>query len=229
MPLSERDRNSLLETSAPESGVQMRFARRILFIPWGSGKSDQYDNADTWVRVAQSGNNPKQKSFERVPYNGGRVDPLLKTLRENDVVYILGHCSPGSAELFAYQDEKRGIDAEEVALRMIATGLPYSWTGDLKVYACYSASASQGSESFLNQLAKFLRSKEFKCRIWGYTEAVSSYPVHNLLASSSAENVVAIVDIGGRHVVLPDGKYSNLRAHTAREPSAKRFNVGQSN
>jgi hypothetical protein len=212
--LPGRDRKSLLETSGPGSGVAKRLPRRILFIPWRSEQSDQYFYVDTWTRVAKSTANPKGKDFERVAYNG-RESVSIKTLRENDVLYIVGHCSPGSAELFAYQDDQSGIDAAEVALRVIASGLHSDWTGDLKVYACHSASGGPG-ESFLNRFAKNLRSKEFRCRIWGYKEGISSYPVHELLTEAATERVVGIVNIGSRYAALPDGT-RGPRASTVRE------------
>ena len=122
---------------------------------------------------------------------------------------------PGSPELFAYEDDKRGTDADEVALRVITSGLHPDWTGDLKIYACHSASTRQG-ESFLTRFAKFLRGKEFRCRIWGYKEGISSYPAHQLIIDPETEGVVGMMNIGSRYVALPDGNRGR-RASTARE------------
>ena len=214
---NRRDAQSLRETM--DAGVTLRKALRLLFVPWTDTEgTDQYDNVDIWKRAAAAteagGVERYPKIFERVAYNGN-PNPTLKTLRENDVMYVLGHCAPGSDKLWPYDDsadnDPNALSSAMVAERLIRTGLEKNWTGDLKLYACHSASPGAGSQSFLKAFGEHLG--DYRCHIWGYKEGVASYPESQLAFDEGTGAMLGYTYIGNKMV-----SRSEARASTVREP-----------
>lgn len=91
-------------------------------------------------------------------------------------LYISGHCFFGSSELGS-PDGKVTITADKLG-DDLATYLPSSWQGKIKVHACYSGSANYlefwGGQPFAKRLFDRLRKKGMKkCNVFGYTTSVS--------------------------------------------------------
>jgi hypothetical protein len=91
----------------------------------------------------------------------------------DDVLYITGHCSPGSNTLQS-DDRQDTIDYEDLADLLENRGLPQVFPGKIKVYACNSQSAPWFRSSFVQKFCDAMYANKYRsCRFFGYTAEVS--------------------------------------------------------
>ncbi|HEY7304024.1 MAG TPA: hypothetical protein VH601_07920 [Bryobacteraceae bacterium] len=155
-------------------------AQRIAFVPWKSGNAGEIPNQLTRTFSA-----PRftQLYFSEEEY------PAIKSLTDVDELYVIGHCKHKpftSAYIFPQRNiqvledfkTQNGLRFDEVARRLIASGLQKAWRGDLKFYNCSSAGewtysdpllgSDEDSEPFGSRCAREL--SQYACQKWGYEE-----------------------------------------------------------
>lgn len=126
-----------------------------------------------WKKAEAAKNNGKD--WYEVWYTG-RVSPIIMSLNANDQIYIRGHGLPGDTEI---QSSAWKLDADEVARRLIASGLQKNFAGKIKCYNCHSAESGI-DKAFAQAFADRLYSSGYKsCEYFGYFGALDSFPGAN--------------------------------------------------
>jgi len=148
----------------------------------------EYKSKNRQWQKAKEGKN--EQDWFQVWYNG-RISPIIFSLRTSDEqIYIRGHGQPGDSGIYSGRFSWR-LGAEEVAKRLIESGLQDSFAGKIKCYNCHSA--EQGAdEPFAQAFADYLYSKGYKsCEFFGYFGALDSFPGANENLSEKNKNRVS--------------------------------------
>jgi hypothetical protein len=143
----------------------------------GNYPGQEYKSKNLNWKAAEAEKGASKDWFE--VWYSGRVSPIIFGLRTvEEQIYIRGHGQPGDSGIYSGGFNWR-LGAEEVAKRLIASGLQTSFAGKIKCYNCHSA--EQGiHERFAQALADYLYSKGYKsCEFFGYYGALDSYPGAN--------------------------------------------------
>jgi hypothetical protein len=143
----------------------------------GDYPGQEYKSKNQNWKAAEAKKGEPKDWFE--VWYSGRVSPIIFGLRTaEEQIYIRGHGQPGDSGIYSGRFNWR-LGAEEVAKRLIASGLQTSFAGKIKCYNCHSA--EQGTdEPFAQALADYLYSKGYKsCEFFGYYGALDSFPGAN--------------------------------------------------
>lgn len=98
---------------------------------------------------------------------------------EQDVLYLRGHCAPGSSSLNS-SDQKKKITATELKNALLGK-LHLDFPGIIKIYACHSSKPDQlfwkRFAPFAQNFANEMWSAGYrKCSFYGYDTAVTTHP-----------------------------------------------------
>ncbi len=170
----------------------------VLFIPWRladqldralfigkSGRSpdgvtfagDEHHQKNLqWKQLAQDNQMKNKKEFFEVWYTG-RQSIILLSMRDGQI-YIRGHGLPGDACISSGENshESRRLHANDVARRLIDSGLQTSFAGKIKCYNCHSAEASLSGSPFAQVFADAMWRAGYKnCTYWGYQGSLTSF------------------------------------------------------
>ena len=103
---------------------------------------------------------------------------LMALRTPNDVLYICGHCRPGSNVLGA-DNEKEQISVEDL-VKKLCKSLSLSFAGQIKIYGCHSAADFERKSSFVQKFADAMLKAGYKhCSFHGYTEELSTARYQN--------------------------------------------------
>lgn len=112
----------------------------------------------------------------------GKTQPFVQSFTTGQI-YIRGHGMPGFISIEGGRGGER-VHYKEVAKRLIASGLPKSYSGDIKCFICHSAESGkpgtdpeiEDGQPFAKSLADYLFSKGYKsCKFFGYFGSVDSF------------------------------------------------------
>jgi hypothetical protein len=173
---------------------------RLLYIPWlVSEATEIFHECNRWKTAEETRN--RQRTW-RIEWS--QIDrPCLRDLAATSQIYVQGHSEAGPENLTTLRRKGLSLRYDQVAERMIASGLQETFGGVIKFYACSSgAAAAQVHEpvpSFAKRCADYLRGKGYRnCRYFGYTADVYGEPekdewddYHRFALSSSAEKARA--------------------------------------
>jgi hypothetical protein len=214
---------------------------RYIYLPWKAADAQELMRwSQSWKTFARG----RGKTFDIVSQDSSR--DAFKEIHPLSQIYIVGHGAPGtshltkSAELIddkGLSQQQRAakvakvyepVDFSILVTRLISTGLPKSFAGSLKIYACSGGRSGTQSidsllarpmepTSFTKLFAQCMRSKGYKdCDIVGYLE--------NLAAPSMFD------DVGGRTIAVSPvekellGKMSLLQTQLELKEAAKQGN-----
>lgn len=98
----------------------------------------------------------------------GLYDALAE-MGEEDQLYIVGHCGEGLD--FLQGDNKEKVDSSALASLVKSSGLPSTFSGRIKIYACKSGSSTFWRKSFIQKFQiKMAMLGYFKATIIGYNQ-----------------------------------------------------------
>jgi hypothetical protein len=123
----------------------------------GNYPGQEYKSKNLNWKAAEAEKGASKDWFE--VWYSGRVSPIIFGLRTvEEQIYIRGHGQPGDSGIYSGGFNWR-LGAEEVAKRLIASGLQTSFAGKIKCYNCHSA--EQGiNEPFAQALADYCIPKD---------------------------------------------------------------------
>ncbi len=136
---------------------------RVVFIPFAGRNLKQQLLLQSW---------PLGR-YQIAPYTGGVIDSI-RGLSFIDELYVYGHGGAGEDFLRGEpEDGKRAEDVryEELANRLERSGLPKSFGGRIKIYACESADVAKGGVwSLAKKFAVYMYNVKhyWLCSFWGY-------------------------------------------------------------
>ncbi len=170
----------------------------VLFIPWRradqlekalfigrSGKSpdtmsfagDEHHAKDQqWKTLAQDNRMKAKKQFFEVRFTG--IQSIILLSMADGQIYIRGHGLPGDACISSGQDshESARLHANDVARRLIDSGLQTGFAGKIKCYNCHSAEFGLSGSPFAQVFADAMwRAGYKKCTYWGYQGSLTSF------------------------------------------------------
>lgn len=134
---------------------------------------------EKWIEAAKQ----REKTVYEVWYSGS-MSIMLLALTGNSQIYVRGHCTPGSPKIFTKStgNPDGNLQFNEVADRLIDTGLDVDFSGKVKCYNCHSAEG--GIEAFAQLFADYMYQKGYKkCTYYGYEGALDSLGGGQLNAS----------------------------------------------
>ncbi|NUW75095.1 hypothetical protein HOP38_21575 [Vibrio mediterranei] len=119
--------------------------------------------------------NTKNKEAIQIWYEPKTVINELKTISNDDQIYIRGHGEPGSEYIKTSKGGKE-LGHRFVVDRLRENGLPKSFRGKIKCYNCNSGSWLNGKRSFAQALADYMYGWGYdKCTYYGYRGKLDSY------------------------------------------------------
>lgn len=137
--------------------------KRYAFVPFRQPSPDCDDYARGLVDFYGD-----KKKYVALTSNTSLHAGELKGIPLLSQIYVIGHCSPGSAELTSGSGEKQSAAA--VANRFKNLGIPENYWGRVKVFGCSSGkSGPGGGESFAMVFGRFIKKKYPQCEVFGYT------------------------------------------------------------
>jgi len=158
----------------------------IIFVAWDGAQERSHEKVKQAFKWAKKGNLTRSKSskdvariFTPVVYHPHTEDEDLKRMQTGQI-YILGHGAEGFG---AIGDIDGQIDdptvtllsADQVATRLIDSGLKPAFMGDIKLFNCHSATRTNGENSFADLFATAMWEREYThCRIFGYEDSVEA-------------------------------------------------------
>ena len=177
-------------------------AKRVIFIPWPRVDGAQFETAKRLYRedsnntaaekqvqvghgLTQFANDSEQWRADRpakishVKYYDGTPDGIIAGLSAFDVIYVQGHGLGGHPRLLPTSNGEadKGLRYGDVCERLIQSGLQQSWNGDLKFNVCESADrGSSGQRPFAALCSEYLHTREYRCKVWGYSGSVDRRP-----------------------------------------------------
>lgn len=97
------------------------------------------------------------------------------------VIYVIGQCGKGFADLHSLDMQKK--ISHQSLVELLQQVIPDDFAGKLKVFACHSGSDSGSAISFTVQLAAFIGLMQLwpGTRVYGYTELVSPVAMEDSL------------------------------------------------
>lgn len=167
--------------------------RRIAVSPFGEkdvdfNKNDIQDQQTGWG----DGNNARDLNYlyflgDILPE--GETKNFLGMLKDvNDVLYVIGHCGSGFSHLTATDNGGKTADAVRITDLLFRAGLPLTFPGRIKIYACESGDSYGAAipffgsgrlingigPAFTQQIANTMALKGYKsCKFWGYLHSIS--------------------------------------------------------
>jgi len=126
---------------------------------------------NAWIKSGRS----RGKTIYEVWYSGS-MSVMLLGLTGSSQIYVRGHCLVGSPTVFSKStgNPHGHLKFNEVADRLIDTGLRVDFSGKIKCYNCHSA---EGIVPFAQLFADYLYDKGYKqCTYYGYEGALESLP-----------------------------------------------------
>jgi hypothetical protein len=170
----------------------------VLFVPWR--RATQLDKAlfvgragrspdlvgfageeyrsknDQWKTLAQDDKMKTKKQFYEVWYSGSQ-SVILFSMTDGQI-YIRGHGQPGENHISSGDDthDTACITANDVAHRLIDSGLQTSFAGKIKCYNCHSAEAGWKGAPFAQVFADAMAAAGYtNCTYWGYLGSLTSF------------------------------------------------------
>ena len=136
--------------------------KKIIFIPYtdAEGNGGERGDAASWES--------NLSGFSTVVYDGGFQHPIMGA-GLLDQIYIVGHGAAGDPAI-ANDTGAADLPYDTIADRLILTGLPRSFAGEIKIYACRGGEANGTSLSFAKLFARYLikEKKYFLASVYGY-------------------------------------------------------------
>jgi hypothetical protein len=184
------------------------------------GRANGGSNTE-WIDWTAAHQPAADKQVTAVWYSGN-PDPIMQNLGvASDQIYIRGH---NDATLGTGIQVARGgsvVSAEEVALRVIKSGLRTRFQGKIKCYNCHSGEKFAGyKSSFAQALADYMYNHGYdNCTYYGYEGALDSF----YKAGSKGTHKYR------RDKVTTDGAMAQVeggRASENRQQITPRFNLG---
>ncbi len=162
------------------------------------------------------------KSCE-VWYNGAK-DPQIRSL-DVGKIFIRGHGMPGDPTIEGGRTGER-IDFTTVADRLIQSGLPKTFSGEIHLYNCHSAESGDGQVStdkrpFSQMFADYFFTNGYKAsKFFGYLGSIDSFEKDgsggkNIYARNKAQNELGTWDqarVGIRPTINMVTKTQRLKA-----------------
>ncbi len=127
-------------------------------------KKERYCAYNPFTKLVMSYRNPKRplhNPLTRVPGVSVRrymldQPALLADVEQTHGLYIVGHCSPGSSQISSGGEDDESIDADELARRIRANGLPLDRL-KMKLWACNAGRGTLLHRAFARKLLRSLR------------------------------------------------------------------------
>jgi len=156
-----------------------RVANRVVFVPWTleDGARVIQQAKETFPEVSTASGNGKV--YVHLNYQPWKQHEIIRSLSEFDEIYLVGHGHPVSLARDAFytgaQGESGRLPYEYACDRLIRSGLRPDWSGDLKIFSCYSANCGAmrfGERSLASVCASYLKEKGYACKVYGYESAL---------------------------------------------------------
>ncbi|HFE38028.1 MAG TPA: hypothetical protein ENK06_06360 [Gammaproteobacteria bacterium] len=202
---------------------------KILFMPY-----DPNNNSIVVTRMEYGDKGPEimRKNFKVIEHElslghapiavwyNGRKQPFVQSFTTGQI-YIRGHGMPGFISIEGGRGGER-VHYEDVAKRLISSGLPKSYQGDIKCFICHSAESGKpgtdpeitDGQPFAKSLADYLYSKGYKaCRYFGYLGSVDSFAKEG---SAGKEYYVRTIE-NGKQVELGKASQACIEFHPTIE------------
>ena len=178
---------------------------RIVICPF-SGQSKQWVNTrENWRKARRSKIEANTDRTDLADYEFFTFDgPSKKRLKErlqscvgpDEVIYIFGHCAPGSIDLA----KEVSASSESITAFALAKTLKNevffnkSFAGKIKIYGCNSALPNGAKKSFAHSFACIMKLYLYhNCEIHGYAETlVDGYVGAHKIATSDSALVKAL-------------------------------------
>jgi hypothetical protein len=142
--------------------------KKIIFIPFtdGEGNAGERGDAANWER--------NLKGFSTVVFDGGFQHPVMQA-GILDQIYIVGHGAAGDPKI-ANDTGSADLPYNTIADRLILTGLPKSYAGDIKIYACEGGEANGTNLAFAKHFARYLikEKKYLLTAVYGYVGSLTA-------------------------------------------------------
>lgn len=147
--------------------------RHVIYYPFDddAGKKDCEDIAKLWTQYGLD------KTFSPAFWAGMGQQKLVGPI---ETLYIVGHCGPGSDNLQS-EDRTTNISASDLAAIVQREGLPKTFNGKIKIFACSSSSCWQLPvsgwlwDSFAQRFADNMMMRGYtECRYFGYSKNVNA-------------------------------------------------------
>jgi hypothetical protein len=136
--------------------------KKIIFIPFtdGEGNTGERGDAADWEA--------NLSGFTTVVYDGG-FQPAVMQAGILDQIYIVGHGAAGDPKI-ANDTGSADLPYNTIADRLILTGLPKTYAGDIKIYACRGGEANGTNLAFAKHFARYLikEKKYYLTAVYGY-------------------------------------------------------------
>lgn len=178
---------------------------RIVIFPF-SGQSKQWVNTrENWRKARRSKIEANTERTDLADYEFFTFDgPSKKRLKErlkscigpDEVIYIFGHCAPGSIDL----SKETSASSESITAFALAktlkdeVSLNKSFAGKIKIYGCNSALPNGAKKSFAHSFACIMKLYLYhNCEIHGYAETlVDGYVGAHKIATSDSSLIKAL-------------------------------------
>lgn len=135
---------------------------KIVFIPFTDteGNGGERGDAASWV---------SELGFSVVVYNGNK-QALIQSAGLFDDIYVVGHGAAGDPGI-GNDTGSTDLQYDEVAQRLIDSGLSGAYAGSVKIYACRGGEATDTNLSFAKLFARSLirDHKRLLTSVYGYT------------------------------------------------------------
>ena len=147
----------------------------ILFIPWTlHEEGDVHQFQGKWAAASGIGD----RAPLGITYKAGT--PTLANHLLLTKIYVGGHGGAGHHSIYSRGNVKDAVALtyQQVADRLVESGLHRKWRGEIVLQNCDSAAPGPRTQSFAAKFAQYMRAhhKMYLARYAGYLGAVSSYP-----------------------------------------------------
>ncbi|WP_431494784.1 hypothetical protein [Pseudomonas brassicacearum] len=211
---------------------------RIVICPF-SGQSKQWVNTrENWRKARRSKIEANTERTDLADYEFFTFDgPSKKRLKErlqscigpDEVIYIFGHCAPGSIEL----SKEVSASSESITAFALAkilkdgVSLNKNFAGKIKIYGCNSALPNGAKKSFAHSFACIMKLYHYdNCEIHGYAETlVDGYVGAHKIATSDSALVKALNTMIQKDEAFGSGIDAKYNEDHALRPSKFRQNM----
>ena len=154
-------------------------ATHILFVAWQKADEKKAE-AKAWANFKNKSNKNKSEDDTRSRYKVVVYKPKVTSQNlskmQTGQIYILGHGAAGYGNI-ADIDGTGGVElnAQQVAERLIESGLKPAFSGKIKCYNCHSATSQNGKPAFAALFAEEMRKRQYEhCQYFGYDSSISA-------------------------------------------------------
>lgn len=178
---------------------------RIVIFPFSAQSKQWVNTRENWRKARRSkieANTERTDlaDYEFFTFDGPSKKRLAVRLQScigpNEVIYIFGHCAPGSTII----SKEASADSESISALVLARTLKKdvllnrSFAGKIKIYGCNSALPSGTKRSFAHSFACMMKLYLYhNCEIHGYAETlVDGYVGAHKIATSDRSVVEAL-------------------------------------